>query len=312
MARQTLTLRQIEVVRAVMVMGTLAGAAKLLNVSAPGLSRLIKYTERSLEFPLFERKQGRLIPTPQSRAVSEQINLIYSKIEDLRYLIQRVENGAAQELKIASVPSISHVMLPRAIEQVRRLHPDLRIEISILRTDEALDYLLLDKGELVAMSCRVEHPGIQYERLSGGRLMCIVPEGHELAEHACVALSEIVRFPLIGYDPNDPYGRIMSDIFYANNLFYDVVIRARFGATVCSLVKSGLGVAVIDEFTVAHGGITGVKTIRIKEATPFETWIASKIGGQRSVFAQNFVRRLRAEMQSLLVEDGNRIDTERG
>jgi DNA-binding transcriptional LysR family regulator len=37
-----LTLRQIEVIRAVMVAGTINGAAKLLNVSAPGISRLMK------------------------------------------------------------------------------------------------------------------------------------------------------------------------------------------------------------------------------------------------------------------------------
>ena len=43
-----MTLRQVEVIRAVMVTGTIGGAAKLLNVSAPGISRLVKYTERSL------------------------------------------------------------------------------------------------------------------------------------------------------------------------------------------------------------------------------------------------------------------------
>ena len=43
-----MTLRQVEVIRAVMVTGTIGGAAKLLNVSAPGISRLVKYTEKSL------------------------------------------------------------------------------------------------------------------------------------------------------------------------------------------------------------------------------------------------------------------------
>lgn len=43
-----LTLRQIEVARAVVITGSLVGVAKLLNVSAPGISRLMKYTEQSL------------------------------------------------------------------------------------------------------------------------------------------------------------------------------------------------------------------------------------------------------------------------
>src|SRR5260221_13305357 len=54
-----MTLRQIEVIRAVMVTGTIGGAAKLLNVSAPGISRLVKYTEKSLGIRFFQLK-GRL------------------------------------------------------------------------------------------------------------------------------------------------------------------------------------------------------------------------------------------------------------
>jgi DNA-binding transcriptional LysR family regulator len=54
-----MTLRQVEVVRAVMVTGTIEGAAKLLNVSAPGISRLVKYTEKSLGIRFFQRQNGR-------------------------------------------------------------------------------------------------------------------------------------------------------------------------------------------------------------------------------------------------------------
>ena len=36
-----ITLRQVEVIRAVMLRGTISGAAEHLNVSAPGVSRLI-------------------------------------------------------------------------------------------------------------------------------------------------------------------------------------------------------------------------------------------------------------------------------
>ena len=41
-----MTLRQVEVIRAVMVTGTIGGAARLLNVSAPGISRLARSRRR--------------------------------------------------------------------------------------------------------------------------------------------------------------------------------------------------------------------------------------------------------------------------
>ena len=62
-----MTLRQVEVIRAVMVTGTIGGAAKLLNVSAPGISRLVKYTERIARHPLLPAPERALFPDAGSR-----------------------------------------------------------------------------------------------------------------------------------------------------------------------------------------------------------------------------------------------------
>ncbi len=112
--------------------------------------------------------------------------------------------------------------------------------------------------------------------LASGELYCIVPLGHELAGRKQVSAAEITRYPLIGIDPNDPYGRIMAEIFARHRLAYDITIRARFGTTVCALVKAGLGIAIIDQFTVAHGGYPGIEMLKITEPTRFDTYIAVK------------------------------------
>ncbi|AWB23666.1 LysR family transcriptional regulator [Methylobacterium currus] len=291
-----LTLRQIEVARAVMVTGTIAGAARLLNVSAPGISRLMKYTEASLGIRLFDRRAGRLVPSEQARHVFEQINAVFDKVEDLRFVLERTQGGGGQELLIGSVPSISHVMVPRAIERVRAAYPHLVIDINILKLEEAIDYLLLGKGEVVAMSYRLDHPALTFEPLARGGLFCIVPLDHPLAARTSISADEIVRHPLIGIDPNDPYGRIMSDIFRARGLSYRITIRARFGSTVCSLVRAGLGIAVIDQFTIADDAFPGIRVLPIEEGPVFETWIAMKAGTALSMFAASFVRFLRQEM----------------
>jgi DNA-binding transcriptional LysR family regulator len=108
----------------------------------------------------------------------------------------------------------------------------------------------------------------------------------------------MIRYPLIGIDPTDPYGRILADIFGRKKLKYDITIRARFGTTVCALVKAGLGIAVIDQFTVAHGGFPGLELIRIVEPTKFDTYIAVKRGAPLSLYVEHFIHCLRREMQA--------------
>ena len=295
-----MTLRQVEVIRAVMITGTIGGAAKLLNVSAPGISRLVKYTERSLGIRFFQRQQRPVFPDRRSRRrIFEQINGVYRKVDDLTETISKIGRGALSELRIGSVPSISQIMVPRAIERVRRRYPDLRIDINILKIEEAIDYLLLGKGDCVAMSYRLDHSGLDFMPLASGELFCIVPEGHELAGRKQVSAAEIIRYPLIGIDPSDPYGRIMAEIFARNKLSYDITIRARFGTTVCALVKAGLGIAVIDQFTVAHGGYPGVDLLRIVEPTRFDTYMAVKRGAPLSLHVEHFIECLRSEMRAL-------------
>ena len=300
-----MTLRQVEVIRAVMITGTIGGAAKLLYVSAPGISRLVKYTERSLGIRFFQRQHGRYFPTPEAQNIFEQINGVYKKVDDLTDTISKIGRGALSELRIASVPSIAQIMVPRAIERIRRRYPDLHIDVNILKIEEAIDYLLLDKGDCVAMSYRLNHPGLDFLPLASGELFCIVPPGHELAGRKQVSAAEIVRYPLIGIDPNDPYGRIMAEIFARHRLDYNITIRARFGTTVCALVKAGLGIAIIDQFTVAHGGYPGIELIKITEPTRFDTYIAVKRGAPLSLHVEYFIESLRAEMRAVEPSRGN-------
>jgi DNA-binding transcriptional LysR family regulator len=294
-----LTLRQIEVLRAVMVTGSITGAAKLLRVSAPGISRLMKYTERSLGLRIFDRRQGRYVPSPYAKDVFEQVNTIYSRVDDLKAMLDRMKSGKGFELRIGSVPSIANVMVPRAVQLTRQRYPDIRADLNILKIEEAIDYIMLNKGELVAMSYALEHPAIEFVPLAEGKLYCIVPDAHPLAVRDSISSAEMVRHPLIGIDPNDPYGNIMANIFRKHALDYDIVISARFGTTVCSLVAAGLGIAVIDQYTVADGAIRGIKTLEIEEPTWFQTYIAKRRDAELSTYAESFVHFLRKEMEAV-------------
>ena len=65
-------LRQMEVFRAVMLTGSMNGAAKLLFVSQPAVSRLIAHAEQSLGLQLFARDKGKLTPTPEAQRLFEK------------------------------------------------------------------------------------------------------------------------------------------------------------------------------------------------------------------------------------------------
>ena len=294
-----LTLKQIEIVRAVMVSGSIAGAARLLNVSQPGISRAMKHIEGALGIRLFNREAGRYVPAPEAVAIFSQIQEVHQRVTNLQEAVGRLERGETVELRIGSVPSIAQGMMPRAIAAVRRRYADLRMNVEILKIEEAIDYILIGRGECVAMSYRLDHPSIRFEPLAAGHLVCVTANDHELAGRGSVRASEIVAHPLIGIEPTDPYGRIMAEIFEREGLPYDVIVKARFGSTVAALVAQGLGIAVLDVFTAADLPRDRLAVVPIEENTRFETFVASRAGAVLSSFAQRFVEELRREMTSV-------------
>ncbi|ODT83957.1 MAG: LysR family transcriptional regulator [Pelagibacterium sp. SCN 64-44] len=294
-----LTLRQIEVLRAIMVTGSIAGAARLLNVAAPGISRLMKYTEKSLGVRLFDRRAGRYVPTPQARNIFDLLDTVHRKIEDLQLAVDELGRGKGETLRVASVPSIGSVMMPRAVARLRRRYADLALDIDILKLEEASDYLLLGRGEMVAVSSRFEHPLIAFEPLAGGRLLCIVPADGPLAGRKSITPAEMAEHPLVGVEPKDPYGAIMDAMFTQAGLDYRTSIKARFGVTVCGLVAAGLGIAIMDEFTVAHGAAPGLVRLEIEADCTFQTYAAYRRDIDISDYALHFIALLRGEMEAL-------------
>jgi DNA-binding transcriptional LysR family regulator len=291
-----LTLRQIEVIRAVMLTGTISGAAEMLGVSAPGVSRLIRHTEDSLRLRLFERRAGLFVPAAQAAAIFEQVQRVHAGVAALNQTLASLGRGQDGRLSFASAPSIAQFIAARAIRGIRRQFPDLVIDLNILKIEETVDYLLLERGEFVVMSSPVRTPAVESTEIAQGVLVAIVPEGHALAGRGTVSVRDLAREPLIGVDPDDPYGAILARPFREAALAVDYAIRGRFAQTVVSLVRHGLGVAVIDEFSVAEVYMPGLVRLCLAETVPIGAHVLTKKDRSLSSFAERAIAQLRQEL----------------
>lgn len=292
-----LTLRQVEVIRAVMVTGTIQGAADFLNVSAPGISRLVKHTEESLGIRLFERRAGLFLPAAEAAQVFGQIHQIWEKMSGLSWAIDRLKRGGESSLAFAAMPSVAQFVVPRAVAQVRRRFPELYIDLDVLKIEETVDYLLLERGEFVASSYRFEHPSMAFRPLGEGRLVVVLPEDHRLAGASSLSVRALADEQLIGVAGDDPYGGITAAPFAAAGLPRRLAVKARFAQTVVSLVRHGLGVAIIDEFSVAGAVMPGLARVTLEEQAPISLYAVQKAGRTLSSFADYAIARLSDEVR---------------
>jgi DNA-binding transcriptional LysR family regulator len=295
-----LTLRQIEVIRAILTAGTVKGAAEILCVSAPGISRVMKHTESVLGVRLFVRAQGRYLPTDEAKEIFAQINEVFTKVDNLQDSIDRLKRGTERIFSFASVPSLSLHVMPAAVRRLQSRFPDLAMDINVVKIEEAADYLQLKRGEIVAMSYKLDHPGLKCHQIGSGRLVALIPEAHPLAAQRAVSVQDLVQSPLVGISPKDPYGAILAEPFLSAGLPFSPTITARFGHTVMALVAQGLGLALIDEFSAAGALPSGLAVRPLTQQTSFRTYAVTNATAPLSIFAEQLIDDLKLASRAVI------------
>src|SRR6266568_2734327 len=123
--RATLNLRQIETFRAVMISGSIVGAAKLMSVTQPGVSRTIGMLEDRLGYALFQRRGRRIVATPEAEALYREVELSYRSIESIARVAHDIGLQRAGALRVATLPGLAQWLVPRAISRFLVTRPDV-------------------------------------------------------------------------------------------------------------------------------------------------------------------------------------------
>ena len=177
----SLNLRQIEIFRAVMSTGSISGAAQMLHVSQPAVSRLLSYTESKIGFALFERIKGRLYSTPEAKRLFREVENVYAGVQRVNELAHDLAERRHGFLHVLSSPSIGQWLIPRAIADFRLAHDDVHVTLGFQNYQQMKDRLLDMKADVGVVILPMEHPNLQVTPLGRGRMVCVCPPEHPLA-----------------------------------------------------------------------------------------------------------------------------------
>ena len=128
-----MTLRQLEVVRAVCRHGSVTAAASALNVSQPAISMMLRECALITGFPLFLRRQGRLQPTAETRALLTELDRVFEGVERIGRLVHDMRDTGIGSVQIAATPTLADHLVPPAVAAFRLARP--RIQVAIRTMD---------------------------------------------------------------------------------------------------------------------------------------------------------------------------------
>ena len=181
-----MNVRQIEAFRAVMTAGTTKGAAEMLRVSQPAVSRLIAQLERGLRFDLFDRSKGRLTPTPEAQLLFEEVERTFRSLDKIAERAADIREGKAGSLKMAVLPALAFGFLPRVVRAFADRNPGTAVSIHIPTSERIAEWAASQQIDFGIAVDAAPRTGIEIEEFCRDAYRLAVPVGHRLAARAMV------------------------------------------------------------------------------------------------------------------------------
>jgi len=296
-------LRHIEVFHAIMQVGTISGAAQVLHISQPAVTKVLQHAELQLGMPLFERVRGKLYPKPEAHRLFAETEKLNRDLQGIRRLAASLKGRAVETVRLVSTPTIAISVLPQAMTAWRRDFEQTRCELATYHTSEIVNALRLGEADLALSLQDPRHPGIVAEPIAHGMLTVMAPAGTWSAQECAQPIGPAgLTGELIGLADNDPIGEIVVAACEAQGVqpvFRTVVQTYQIAR---SLVEAGAGTAVVDPFTAASAPADKVQRRLWEPAMPVQLYLLTANHAPLSHGARALANCIAATARALLEE----------
>ncbi|MCP8892508.1 LysR family transcriptional regulator [Sphingomonas faeni] len=284
-----MNLRHIEIFHAVYVNGSVSAAARALNISQPSVSKTLRHAETMLGFDLFQRTTGRLVPTEDAHALFGDVADIQERVRALREAGRNLRAGAGATLRISALPSLALGALPTAVSRFLEKHPDVRFDLQTVHHDDLLRKLY-ERETDIAIAAEVPRGApLGQSWLGEGELVVLYREEDMPDAPPRVELAQLVGHRFITLAASGPIGQMFSTELDRQALELDEVASARTFYIAAALVRAGVGLTIVDNFTAEAWMTPGLAMRPLKPSLTFDVHAIHLLDRPPSALASEFL-----------------------
>lgn len=295
----TISLRHIEVFRAVMTTGSVTRAAELLRTSQPTTSRELARFESLVQIKLFDRVRGRLMPTAQAFVLFEEVRRSYQGLERIVSVAGSIRQFEQGQLSIVCLPTFSQTLLPQACRRFLQQFPDVGLSITPQESPLLEEWLTSQRHDIGLTENKTTPPGTRAMPLYSGDMVCVLPKGHRLLAKKKLSPRDFAGEDFISLSVFDFYRQQLDALFERNGVERRLVIETTSAASVCAMVRQGLGLAIVNPLTAMDEVGRGLHLRRFSASIPFAVNLIRPEHRPSSLLVDAFVRTLQQHASTL-------------
>lgn len=291
------SLRQIQAFKAFVETGTVSRAAELLFISQPAASKLLTHLEEDTGLRLLDRGHGRMNVTERGMRLYEEIDRIFSGVDQISQAIETIKKEDRGRLTIGVMPGISERLLAKATEAFLKTHPEVYLSFVIRASQFIVDGILTRQFDLGVVSKPLDHTQFDTILLSDSPLIALLPHDHILVQKDLLTLADLNNVPMIGFSQGSPTRHLIESKMKAKKYHANIVMDAATAPTVAEFVSAGFGIAVMS--SIFYGKkLEGVVTRPIEGEMKRPVHVVRPKGARRAALIDTYIDSFKAAISA--------------
>ncbi|WP_411345745.1 LysR substrate-binding domain-containing protein [Paenibacillus sp. WLX1005] len=255
-----MSLQRYRILQKVVHTGSLAIAARELQLTPSAISHAITSLEQELGLKLLLRKREHVQLTVEGELAWQHIRTI---LHEQQLLIQKVDSLRELEtgiLRIGTFSSVSMRWLPYMLAEFRQRYPQITIQLRDGSYDEITSWIAAGEIELGFIS-ETHTAGLPFQLLYEDELFCLLPDGHPLSDeqelHAEQLRQERWILPVLGCDTG--VRGFIAECDWKPYIAYEL----EDDHSMMAMVRQGHGITVLPELIMNPSDRQGMRLVRL-------------------------------------------------
>ncbi len=288
--------RALEAFASVMTLGTVTAAAGVLARSQPAVTRSLQQLEERTSLVLFERRGGRLVPTPEAHELYETVRETFEVAGKVERRAEEIRRRLRGELRVACVPAFSQRFIAQAVFDFSQLYPDVVVQVSTRFSAGLAEDLRAREVDVGIVTYQFLDDTLSCSTFTTCNEVLAVPCEHPLAIRENVGLRDLAGERLVVLGDADPYRHRLEQALAAADVVPGTLTVTDSSTTACSLALCGVGIAVVNPITALELVGAGLVMRALPELdAPYVTTLVHR----HDVHPTGFVRRFLEVVQKV-------------
>jgi len=266
------SLRQLQVFRAVARHRSFSRAAEELVISQPAVSAQIKALEQVLHVPLFQRTSRGVELTEAGRQLLPYAERMLDLLEEAIATVHELRAAQRGRVRVAASTTAGIYVVPKALGAFHRAYPGVELSLDVLNRYAVHQRLLAGDADLAIMGLIEDPQDLEIAEFLPNELVVIASPRHPLVRRHQIPLEEIAREPFLVREIGSGTRSDTERIFADAGLPLRVAMELRSNGAIKQAVAADLGVAIMPRDAIGLELETGRLVVLDVQGFPVRRW----------------------------------------